>query len=81
MLLKYDIYRDDLILNPYDEANSTKINLHKENIKSFTISNEKFVNLTDLPTIFKGGFYEEIILKNETTLYIKYLKEKKRSIE
>lgn len=78
LLLKYDIYRDDLVLNPYDESNNTKINLIKENVGSFTINNEKFVNLKNLPSSFKGGFYEEIIINSTTTLYIKYLKEKKK---
>ncbi|KAF2515961.1 hypothetical protein [Flavobacterium foetidum] len=78
LLLKYDIYKDDLVLNPYDEANNTKINLIKENVISFTINNEKFVNLKNLPASFKGGFYEEIDINNDITLYIKHLKEKKK---
>jgi hypothetical protein len=80
LFLKYDIYTDELVLRPYDEANTTKINLIKDNIKSFIIGNEKFTNLKELNTsIFKGGYYEEILIKKNITLYIKYYKEKKKS--
>ena len=80
LFLKYDIYSDELVLRPYDEANTTKINLIKDNIKSFIIGNEKFTNLKELNTsIFKGGYYEEVLIKNNITLYIKYYKEKKKS--
>lgn len=80
LFLKYDIYSDELVLRPYDEANTTKINLIKDNIKSFIIGNEKFTNVKELNTsIFKGGYYEEVLIKNNITLYIKYYKEKKKS--
>ncbi len=80
LFLKYDIYSDELVLRPYDEANTTKINLVKDKTKSFTIGNEKFTNLKELNTsIFKGGYYEEVVIKNNITLYIKYYKEKKKS--
>ncbi|MNQ22195.1 hypothetical protein D3C85_353320 [compost metagenome] len=80
LFLKYDIYSDELVLRPYDEANTTKINLVKDKIKSFTIGNEKFTNLKELNTaIFKGGYYEEVLIKNNIKLYIKYYKEKKKS--
>ncbi|MFD1603649.1 hypothetical protein ACFSJW_10960 [Flavobacterium artemisiae] len=79
VLLKYDIYKDDLVLNPYDEANTTKINLIKDNVENFTINNEKFVNLKTLNTfLFKGGFYEEALTNGNSLLYIKYYKEKKK---
>jgi len=78
LLLKYDIYRDELILNPYVEDNNTRINLVKEHVNSFTINDEKFVNLKNLPSVFKGGFYQETIINSTTTLYIKYLKEKNK---
>lgn len=79
LFLKYDIYADELILRPY-ESNTTKINLIKDNIKNFTIGDEKFTHLKELNTsIFKGGYYEEVVIKNNITLYIKYYKEKKKS--
>jgi len=79
---KYDIYNDQLVLRPYDESNNTKINLIKENINYFTLGNEKFVNLKELNnTKFKGGYYEEVVINNTITLYIKYHKEKKKNIK
>ncbi|MBE8725297.1 hypothetical protein C4F50_10095 [Flavobacterium sp. KB82] len=79
VLLKYDIYKDDLVLNPYDEANTTKINLIKDNVENFSINNEKFINLKVLnPSFFKGGFYEEVLINSTSALYIKYFKEKKK---
>ncbi|QOG02756.1 hypothetical protein [Flavobacterium sp. MDT1-60] len=80
LFLKYDIHSDELVLRPYDEANTTKINLIKDNIKSFSIGNEKFTNLKELnPTVLKGGYYEEVLIGKNITLYIKYYKEKKKS--
>jgi hypothetical protein len=80
LFLKYDIYADELVLRPYDEANITKINLIKDNIKYFTLGTSKFTNLKELnTTLYKGGYYEEVSIKNNLTLYIKYYKEKKKS--
>lgn len=80
LFLKYDIYSDELVLRPYDESNTTKINLVKDKIKNFTIGQDKFSNLKDLNSaLFKGGYYEDVWIKNNITLYIKYYKEKKKS--
>ncbi|MBF4506674.1 hypothetical protein IRZ83_08335 [Flavobacterium sp. JLP] len=82
LFFKYDIYSDELILRPYDELNTTKINLIKENISYFTLGNEKFVNLKELKnSSFQAGFYEEVIIANDLKLYIKYHKEKKKNIK
>lgn len=79
LLLNYDTYSDELILKPYGESNTTKINLIKENVSSFKIRNEKFVNLKMTNSIpFKKGYYEEVLIKNSTTLFIKHYKEKKK---
>lgn len=80
LLLNYDIYNDELVLRPYGELNTTKINLIKENIDCFKIGNEKFVNLKTINTTsFKKGYYEEIPTGNNITLFIKYYKEKKKT--
>ncbi|KAF2334413.1 hypothetical protein [Flavobacterium daemonense] len=80
LFLKYDIYADELVLRPYDEQNTTKINLVKSNITYFKIGNETFVNLKQLNnTSFKGGYYEEIPLNNNQVFYIKYYKDKKKN--
>lgn len=79
LFLKYDIYADEVVLRPYDESNTTKINLNKENISYFSINNEKFVNLKELSkSIFRGGYYEETSINSDITLYVKYYKEKKK---
>ena len=79
LLLNYDIYNDELVLKPYGESNTTKINLIKENIGYFKIGNEKFVNLKNLnSTAFRKGYYLEYLAGNDITLYIKYYKEKKK---
>ncbi|SHM66722.1 hypothetical protein SAMN05444484_10847 [Flavobacterium chilense] len=79
LLLNYDTYSDELILKPYGESNTTKVNLIKENVSSFKIRNEKFVNLKMTNSIpFKKGYYEEVLIKNSTTLFIKHYKEKKK---
>lgn len=80
LLLNYDIYNDELILRPYGESNTTKINLNKEKISSFKIGNEKFVNLKELNSNnFRKGYYEEVPAGNNITLFIKYYKEKKKN--
>lgn len=82
LFFKYDIYNDELVLRPYDEANTTKINLIKDNVSSFTIGNEKFVNLKNLNlSNLKDGYYEETVLKNDFILYTKYKKDKKKNIK
>lgn len=75
--LKYDIFADVLVAKPYPETPRIQINLVKEKMNSFKIENEKFVNLTQINSTFRGGYYEETIIKNDCILYIKYLKEQK----
>ncbi|WPO80512.1 hypothetical protein [Flavobacterium sp. KACC 22761] len=80
--LKYDIYADQLVLRPYDQQNTTKINLLKANIAYFKIGDENFVKLDELNnSLFKGGYYNETLIKNNQALYIKYFKEKKKNIK
>ncbi len=79
--LKYDIFTDELIIRPYPENSRIQINLVKEKMNSFMIENEKFVNLKDLNTTYKSGYYEENIIGDNCILYIKYIKAKKSIIE
>jgi hypothetical protein len=80
LLLNYDTYTDELIIKPYGELNTTKINLFTQNISYFKIGNDKFVHL-DVPssTTFRKGYYEEVPGGNNVILYIKHSKEKKKS--
>lgn len=79
--LKYDIFNDQLVVRPYIESSYIQINILKEKVDSFKIENEKFINLKQIPTNFKSGYYEEIIIGNNTVLYIKYYKEKENVIK
>ncbi|MRX37735.1 hypothetical protein GJU43_00470 [Flavobacterium sp. LC2016-23] len=82
LYLKYDIYADELVLKPYSESNTTKINIVKDYVSSFKIGNQKFINLKELnSTNFKKGYYEEVNLTNNTTLYIKYYKERNNAMK
>lgn len=77
LYLKYDIYTDELVLRPYTETNTTQINIIKDYVSSFKIGNQKFTNIKELSSPnFKKGYYEEVILANNTILYIKYYKER-----
>lgn len=79
--LKYDIFNDQLVLRPYIESYYIQITLLKEKVDSFKIDNEKFVNLKEIPTNFKSGYYEEVRIGNNTILYIKYSKAQEKVIK
>ncbi len=80
LLLNYDTYNDELVVKPYGESNTTKINLIKNNVSSFKIGTENFVNLKTLNSSpFRKGYYEEVLVGNNMILYIKYYKEKKKN--
>jgi hypothetical protein len=79
--LKYDIFKDELVFRPYIENNHIQINLVKEKVDFFKIGNQKFVNLKVLPSNLKTGYYEETVTGNNSTLYIKYYKEKRDIIK
>lgn len=80
LLLNYDTYSDELVIKPYGEQNTTKINIITDNVGYFKIGSEKFVNLkTPDTTTFRKGYYEEVPVGNNIILYIKHSKEKKKS--
>ena len=82
--LKYDIYKDEIILTSQGESNLIEVNLIKEKIQYFKLNEKKFVNLnTDnlLPINFRGGYYEENLIGKDFTFYIKHYKEKKEIIK
>ncbi len=79
IFLKFDIYKDELIKKMDGNTNFMGINLIKDKIDYFIITNKKFVNLNKnqiLQPKFIEGFYEEFKLSNTFVLYIKYYKEK-----
>jgi hypothetical protein len=79
LLLNYDTYNDEIVLKPYGESNTTKINIIKENVSYFKIGNEKFIKLEalNIPN-FRRGYYEEVLVGNNITLFVKYYKDKKK---
>jgi hypothetical protein len=75
--LKYDIYRDLLVYNPFGQADYIGINLIPEKTSSFSFHEKKFINLSlqkkNLQEYIKG-YYEEITISNEINLYVKHHK-------
>ncbi len=81
--LKYDVNHDDLVLKSVGEYDYLGINLIKEQTAFFTLHNKKFINIElDNPQhpIYMNGYYEEIILSKNNTLYIKHHKRKEKVI-
>jgi hypothetical protein len=76
--LKYDIYRDIVVLNPYGQAENIGINLIQEKTKSFSLNRKKFINLSTLQTPLQDyikGYYEECVIGNDIIFYIKHHKD------
>lgn len=75
--LKYDIYRDQIVCNPYGQADYIGINLIPDKIISFSFRGKNFVNLSleKKPNQdYIKGYYEEITIGNQINLFIKYHK-------
>lgn len=82
--LKYDIYKDELILKYYGESDYTEINLLKDKVRSFKINDEHFINLNinnQLPFNLLGGFYEQNFIGKTFTFYIKHYKRAKEILK
>ncbi len=76
--LKYDVFKDVLVLNPSGEQETLGVNLTKENVSDFKINGRKFINFDlkkILPDGFPEGYYEENVTGNHFTFYIKHRKE------
>ncbi|AXB56299.1 hypothetical protein [Flavobacterium fluviale] len=75
--LKYDIYRDILILNPFGASELIGISLVKEKVDSFSLYDRNFVKLNkeqyNLPG-FSTGYYEVTESTPDFTFYIKHSK-------
>lgn len=76
--LKYDIFRDQIILNPSGQPEHIGINLIQDKTNSFSIYNKNFVKInkndTSLPE-FVSGYYELIKISENFRLYIRHHKE------
>jgi len=81
--LKYDIYRDILILNPYGVSELIGINLSKDKVDSFSIYNRNFIKLRKeqyhLPD-FETGYYEIFEDTSDFVFYIKHSKEMQKEV-
>lgn len=80
ILLNYDAYKDELIINPNNESGSDVILLTKEKVEYFSLNDKKYVNINynDFKTPdFIKGFYEEKIIGANFILYIKNIKNRK----
>ncbi|MBW4359745.1 hypothetical protein [Flavobacterium taihuense] len=75
--LKYDIYRDILILNPAEESEQIGIYLNKEKVDSFTLLNKFFTKINKEQYNFPGfstAYYEASIYNEDIVFYIKHHK-------
>lgn len=82
--LKYDIYRDILVLNPFGETENIGINVIATKVSSFSIKEKNFVNIDrkdpELPE-FTAGYYEENKILPDFIFYIKYRKNQQKLIK
>lgn len=81
--LKYDTYRDLLVLNPFDESENIGINVITTKVESFSIQDKNFVNINkkDLDVReFTPGYYEENKITPDFKFYIKHHKNQQKVI-
>jgi len=81
--LKYDIYRDILVLNPFGESENIGINVITTKVGSFSIKDKYFVNLDKKELAvpeFMPGYYEENKISSDFIFYIKHHKNQLKSI-
>ena len=84
LYLKYDIYNENVVLNLEENYNNSGLNIIAENLSYFVINNKRFVNsnkLESFPENLRKGFYQEVKISENITLYIKYLKKKSEVIK
>jgi hypothetical protein len=80
--LKYDIYRDILVLNPFESEN-IGINLIQNKVESFSIKDKNFIKIdkkdNSVPE-FTTGYYEESKIAPDFIFYIKHHKDQQKVI-
>jgi len=80
--LKYDIYRDILVLNPFESEN-IGINLIQNKVESFSIKDRNFIKIdkkdNGVPE-FTTGYYEESKTAPDFIFYIKHHKGQQKVI-
>ncbi|WP_395059271.1 hypothetical protein [Flavobacterium sp.] len=71
--IKYDIYKDELILNPENQSEKLQIVLDKNKVDYFIIQNKKFTPCkSDKNTPLE--YYEKNVVGQDFEFYIKYKK-------
>ncbi|KRD10987.1 hypothetical protein ASE21_04495 [Flavobacterium sp. Root901] len=81
--LKYDIYRDILVLNPYGESENVGINLNQSKVEAFSIQDKNFIKIdkkSETVAEFTPGYYEESKITEDFTFYIKYHKDIQKTV-
>lgn len=76
--LKYDIYRDILVLQPSEKEENRGINLIPEKVQSFSIKDKNFLKIENTNTAqpeFVSGYYEETKVASNFKFYIKHHKD------
>lgn len=77
--LKYDLYKDELILKPLNGSGYLGILIDKEKIINFSIEDQHFINIDYLnpnnSKKFASGFYELKYKGKSVILLVKYKKE------
>jgi len=78
VLLKYDLFEDNVITRSNDDLGIFKIRLIPENILRFTVYDRDFVRLDNADLgVQDNGFFEVAYLGNNIDFYIKHVKKKK----
>lgn len=80
----YDIFRDEIVFNPNRKSSHLNFEIQKEEVSQFEINKTRFVNMSlmvSFPKKFKNGFYEEALVRNDFSLYIKHYKIRKTILE
>lgn len=81
--LKYDIYRDILVLNPFDESKNIGVNVITAKVESFSIKDKNFVNIDKKDSTvpeFTPGYYEENKITPDFIFYIKHHKDQQKVV-
>jgi hypothetical protein len=81
--LKYDIYRDVLVISPLNESENFGVNITTYKVKSFSIKDKNFVNIDKKDSLvpqFATGYYEENKIAPNAIFYIKHHKNQQKVI-
>lgn len=81
--LKYDIYRDILVLNPDGQPENIGINLTQNKVESFSIKDKNFIKIekkNETIPEFATGYYEVTKIAPDFTFYIKHRKDIQKTV-